>query len=98
MGFSLDQLPAIGKRVYGEPYQTADGATVIPVVRVRGDTAIPIGVFVIRGDHNRWLPAVDAERIALIGVSTGLLAAVICSLAVLRRPPWPAFTARRDSD
>jgi hypothetical protein len=31
----------------------------------------------------------DANRIALIGVLTGLLAAVIASLAVLRQPPWP---------
>jgi hypothetical protein len=34
----------------------------------------------------------DANRIALIGVLTGLLAAVIASLAVLRQPPWPRIT------
>jgi hypothetical protein len=40
----LDQLPADGAagRVYGEPYETADGATVIPVAK-------PRGVFVVRG-------------------------------------------------
>jgi len=37
-------------------------------------------------------PAVDTNRVALIGVLTGLLAAVIGSLAVLRQPPWPRIT------
>ncbi|OBG43268.1 hypothetical protein A5672_10630 [Mycobacterium alsense] len=82
----LDQLPddAAG-RVYGEPYETADGATVIPVAK-------PLGVFVVNGGEARWVPAVDQNRIALIGVVTGLLAAVIGSLAVLRQPPWPRMT------
>jgi hypothetical protein len=79
----FDQLPA--DRVYGEPYQTADGATVIPVGK-------PLGVFVVRGGEATWVPAVDASRIALIGVLTGLLAAVIATLAVLRQPPWPRIT------
>ncbi len=83
----LDRLPADGEggRVYGEPYQTPDGTTVIPVVR-------PLGVFVIRDGEASWQAAVDANRIALIGVITGLLAAVIGSLAVLRQPPWPRMT------
>ena len=83
----LDQLPADGAagRVYGEPYETADGATVIPVAK-------PLGVFVVRGGEASWVPAIDANRIALIGVLTGLLAAVIGSLAVLRQPPWPRMT------
>ena len=34
----------------------------------------------------------DTSRVALIGVLTGLLAAVIASLAVLRQPPWPKMT------
>lgn len=88
--------------VYGEPYQTADGATVITVARVRrrgkqrpaeegaGELmARPVGVFVIHDKQASWVPAIDANRIALIGVTSGLLAAVITSLAVLRRPPWP---------
>ncbi|OMC48920.1 hypothetical protein A5745_05870 [Mycobacterium sp. IS-2888] len=70
---------------YGQPYQTADGATVIPVSK-------PVGVFVIRGGEARWVAAVDGNRVALIGVLTGLLAAVIGSLAVLRQPPWPRIT------
>lgn len=85
----FDQLiadPGAG-RPYGEPYQTPDGATVILVAK-------PPGVFVIRGGQASWVPAVDANRIALIGVITGLLAAVIGSLAVLRQPPWPRITIR----
>ena len=83
----LDQLPADGAagRVYGEPYETADGATVIPVAK-------PPGVVVVHQGKACWVPAVDGNRIALIGVITGLLAAVIASLAVLRQPPWPKMT------
>jgi hypothetical protein len=79
----FDRLPA--GHAYGEPYQTADGATVIPVAK-------PVGVFVIRDGEASWVPAFDANRIALIGVLTGLLAAVIATLAVLRQPPWPRIT------
>lgn len=90
----LDRLAADGAtgRVYGEPYQTPDGTTVLPVIK-------PLGVFVIRDGEASWRPAMDANRIALIGVITGLLAAVIGSLAVLigslavlRQPPWPRMT------
>lgn len=59
-----------------------------------GLAAVPIGVFVIHGADAKWVPAVDANRIALVGVLTGLFAAVIGSLAVLRRPPWPDITIR----
>lgn len=88
---SLDELPTNGaaRRVYSAPYQTADGATVITVAKVHGSTAVPLGVFVVHGDRARWVPALDANRIALIGVLTGLVAALFGSLAVLRRPPWP---------
>lgn len=85
----LEQLaadPAAG-RAYGEPYQTPDGTTVIVVAK-------PLGVFAVRNGQASWTPAVDANRIALIGVVTGLLAAVIGSLAVLRQPPWPRITIR----
>ncbi|MEE3065702.1 MAG: hypothetical protein VYA67_17435 [Actinomycetota bacterium] len=83
----LDQLPTDRQpgRVYGEPFETTDGVTVIPVEK-------PRGIFVIREGKATWVPAVDANRIALIGVLTGLLAAVIGSLAVLRQPPWPLMT------
>jgi hypothetical protein len=96
---ALDQLPTDpgARRVYGEPYQTADGATVIPVAKVRERghfSAQPIGVFVIHGGEASWVPAIDGDRIALMGVLTGLLAAVIGTLAVLRRPPWPDITIK----
>jgi uncharacterized spore protein YtfJ len=113
---ALDQLPTdrTVKRVYGEPYETADGATVIPVARIRagrgrrrsdqplhdqdagafGFTAAPVGVFVVHQGEASWVPAVDTNRVALIGVTTGLLAALISSLAVLRRPPWPDITIK----
>lgn len=80
----LAHQPGGGGR-YAEPYVTADGATVIPVEK-------PVGLFVVRGGEATWVPAVDQDRVALIGVITGLLAAVIGCLAVLRQPPWPKVT------
>ena len=84
---AFEQLPTDGsvRGGYGQPYQTADGATVIPVAK-------PVGVFVVHGGEASWVPAVDTNRAALIGVLTGLLAAVIGTLAVLRQPPWPRIT------
>jgi hypothetical protein len=83
----LSQLPVDdgARRVYGEPFETTDGATVIPVEK-------PRGVFVIREGRATFMPAVDGNRVALIGVLTGLLAALIGSMAVLRQPPWPRIT------
>lgn len=92
---SLDELPSNGTRgrVYGEPYPIADGGTVITVAKVRAGNATPVGVFVVHGGDVRWVPAVDSNRIALIGVITGLISAVLASIAVLRRPPWPDLSA-----
>jgi hypothetical protein len=92
---SLDELPTNGTRgrVYGEPYRMADGGTVITVAKVRAGTATPVGVFVIHGGEARWVAAVDGNRVALIGVITGLIAAVLASIAVVRRPPWPDLSA-----
>jgi len=92
---SLEQFPTNGSRsrVYGEPYRTADGATVIPVSKMRAGSSTPVGIFVIQGGTTQWVAAVDADRIALIGVITGLIAAVLGSLAILRRPPWPDLSA-----
>jgi hypothetical protein len=92
---SVDQLPTNGTRgrVYGEPYRLADGGTVITVAKVRGGTSTPVGVFVVHAGSATWVPAVDSNRIALIGVITGLIAAVFGSLALLRRPPWPDLSA-----
>lgn len=94
---SLEELPTNGaaRRVYSAPYQTADGATVITASRVHGSAATPLGVFVVSGGRACWVPAVDANRIALLGVLTGLVAALFGSLAVLRRPPWPDLRGGR---
>src|SRR5271156_1306953 len=45
------------------------------------------------GGTARWVPAIDSNRIALIGIITGLISATIGTLAVLRRPPWPDLSA-----
>ncbi|MGV9799344.1 hypothetical protein ACWDTP_14965 [Mycobacterium sp. NPDC003449] len=93
---ALEDLPADPEtaRVFGEPYLTPDGATVIPVskVRHRGDGRIiakPVGLFVIRDGEPTWVPAVDSTRIALLGEFIGLVAATLATLAMVRRPPWP---------
>jgi hypothetical protein len=105
---ALDAISTNGRtsHVYSEPYQTADGATVIAVANVRGKVrpanadsleaaeeiavrAKPVGVFVIHGGGVKWSPAVDPTPIALLGVLTGLIAATLATLAMVRRPPWP---------
>jgi hypothetical protein len=92
---SVKQLPTNGSRgrVYGDAYRTADGGMVIPVAKVRAGTATPLGVFVMHDGEARWVPVMDSNRIALIGVITGLISAVIASVALLRRPPWPDLSA-----
>jgi hypothetical protein len=82
-------LQSDASRVYGEPYETADGATVIPVAKLRGDRAKPVGVFVIKDGKATWQPAVDAERIAMMGILVGLVSATFAGIAMVRRPPWP---------
>lgn len=88
-------------QVYGQPYETADGATVVPVAKVRGRakpgtgdpqlrvSAKPAGVFVIVNGEATWVPALDSTRIALMGELIGLVAAAFATLAMVRRPPWP---------
>ena len=92
---SLEDLPTTGTRgrVYGEPYRMADGGTVITVATVRGGNSTPVGVFVVHAGTARWVPAIDANRIALIGVITGLISAVLACAAMVRRPPWPDLSA-----
>ncbi|WP_371859319.1 hypothetical protein [Nocardia speluncae] len=82
--------------VYGEPFETADGAIVITVARrgVISPVMRPAGVFVVRDGAATWVPAVDVNRIAFMGELIGLLAAVITGLAILRRPPWPDLGRR----
>lgn len=70
-------------RVYGQPYETADGSMVIPVV------ANPRGVFVVKDGRATWMPAVDATRIAMLGIFVGLVSAALAGVAMVRRPPWP---------
>lgn len=86
-------------RAFGQPYENADGTTVIPVATIRGRTmpgtddartlAKPAGIFVVKDGRARWIPAVDATRIALMGELIGLVAATLATLAMVRRPPWP---------
>lgn len=85
-------------RVFGEPYETVGGSTIITVTRVRnwrGATSSPVGVFVIHDGKLAWQPANDTTRIALLAEFIGLASAVIATLAVLRRPPWPDLSWRR---
>lgn len=87
---TLRGLPRRGEstpRLFGEPYETPDGTTVITVTS-------PPGVFAIREGQARWEPAVDATRIALLAVGIGLVSATLGGLAVLHRPPWPDLTGR----
>ena len=87
-------------RVFGQPYETADGSTVIPVAKVRGRVrpgddgslrmmARPVGVFVVKDGRTTWEPAVDATRIAFTGLVIGLVASALAGVAMVRRPPWP---------
>ncbi|MFC3777157.1 hypothetical protein [Mycolicibacterium holsaticum] len=69
-------------RVYGQPYETADGTTVLPVTK-------PAGVFVIKDGRASWKPAVDTTRIAVLGILVGLVSTVFAGVAMVRRPPWP---------
>ncbi len=73
-------------RVYGQPYETADGTTVIQVSKIRGGA---LGVFVIKDGAAKWTPAVDATRITLMGILVGLVSASLAGAAMIRRPPWP---------
>ncbi|MBS4103874.1 hypothetical protein [Tsukamurella paurometabola] len=95
----LRSVPGTAPRgvIFGDPHITSDGTTVITVSRVRRrrtgeDRFTAIGVYTVREGRTTWTPAVDADRIALIGVVTGLIAATLGSLAVLRKPPWPTMT------
>lgn len=78
---SLDTNPD-ALSVFGQQYQTSDGATVIPVSK-------PVGVFVIKDGRPIWSPAVDGTRIALMGILVGLASATLAGIAMVRRPPWP---------
>jgi hypothetical protein len=89
-------------RVFGQPYETADGTTVVPVAKVRtaakpgvvGDSrfalgAKPLGIFVVKDGKASFVPAVDPGRIAMMGILVGLVSAALAGVAMVRRPPWP---------
>lgn len=71
-----------GRDVFGQQYQTPDGATIIPVTK-------PVGVFVVKDGKPIWEPAVHATRIALMGILVGLASVTLAGIAMVRRPPWP---------
>ena len=75
--------------MFGEAYRTDDGATVIPVTAVRGGSPRPAGIYVIKNGKASWVPAVDAGRIAMMGILVGLVSATLAGVAMIRRPPWP---------
>ncbi|MFF0611439.1 hypothetical protein ACFYUD_22530 [Nocardia tengchongensis] len=86
----LNELSApSGTPIYGEPYQTPDGATVITVTEPGLFGPRPRGIFVISGGEAKWVCDANGERVALLGVLTGLVAAAFATAALLKRPPWP---------
>lgn len=94
---ALSDLPQRSGRTFATPYVTDDGSTVVPVVRDR--RGLPegeaLGVFVIHDGKASWTPVVDANRVATIGVVTGLVAATLACIAVIRQPPWPKVTLHK---
>jgi len=81
-----DAVHADASYAYGQPCETADGTTVIPVSRMRGGA---LGVFVVKDGEAKWVPAADQTRIALLGICVGLVSAAFAGVAMVRRPPWP---------
>jgi hypothetical protein len=82
--------------IFNEPYEASDGTVIVTVSRTgwRDRPGHPVGVYTIHAGSTTWTPAVDVSRHRLIGVCTGLLAAVIGVLAVFRKPPWPEMTEK----
>ncbi|MBF6177373.1 hypothetical protein [Nocardia otitidiscaviarum] len=88
----LAELPtADAGEVFGTPYQTPDGTTIVPVSRTGyfRKALRPVGMYVIHEGKAAFEPAVDHTRIALLGELIGLVAAGLATAAMLRRPPWP---------
>lgn len=82
-------------RVFGEPYETPDGTTVVTVGTTGRFATRAVGVFVVHEGKVHWEPAFDGTRIALMGELIGLVAAGFATFAMVRRPPWPDVRLRR---
>ena len=67
-----------------------DGTALVTVTTTtwRGRRRV-VGVYTVADGRATWVPAVDGHLMALIGTSTGFVAALLGTLAVLRRPPGP---------
>ncbi|WP_067820249.1 hypothetical protein [Nocardia inohanensis] len=86
----LREYPVVGGGMaFSEPHETADGTVIITVTASGLLGQRPIGVFVVHGGEVQFESAVDAGRVAIIGVLTGFVAAAFATAAVLKRPPWP---------
>ena len=80
-----DTLEADPSRVYGQPYETADGTTVISVAKVRRRRARCLRG--LKDGQAKWEPAMDGTRIALMGILVGLVSR--------RSPVWLWSVAHR---
>jgi ABC-type nitrate/sulfonate/bicarbonate transport system permease component len=80
--------------IFGDPFDTGKDAVIVTVSRTSWPSGRehPVGIYTIRADGTTWTPVVDSSRNLLIGACTGFAAAVIATIAVLRRPPWPEMT------
>lgn len=80
-----DVSTVAGRSVFGEPV-VKDGVTVVPVANVRAGTvgregdggpagvdARAAGAFVIRGEEVTWMPALDLNRIIVLGEVVGIV-------------------------
>ncbi|MFD7844076.1 hypothetical protein ACFV4K_14225 [Nocardia sp. NPDC059764] len=81
--------PLRGAPVFGEPYETSDGTTVITVTEPGLFGPRARGMFVVSGGNVEWVCTANGERVALLGVLTGLIAATFATAALIKRPPWP---------
>ena len=76
------------RRVYGEPYQQ-DGVTIIPAANVMGGggggtegnggvgfgvAARPAGAWIVKDGEARWRPALDLNRVILMGQLVAIVA------------------------
>jgi uncharacterized spore protein YtfJ len=53
----------------GDPASTGEGAVVTGSGGGFGTMSFPLGVYVIKGGDVRWVPAIDATRVAIAAIS-----------------------------